>query len=263
MPNAASGFDDGASYERHMGRWSRAAGSAFLDWVAPPANASWLDVGCGTGVFTKLILDTCSPVAVSAIDPSQAQIDYARRQPFSGRADFQVADAQKLPFPDGTFDVVASALVISFMSARPMAFTEMRRVARVGGTVAGYVWDSAAELAPNWPSRLGLRQIGADVPPAVGAEHSSIDALHSLFERSGLDEIATRSIDLTVTFLDFNDLWQAQMARLNAVTRTIMASSGVDRARLVEYVRTALPASRDGSITCPARASAIKARVPV
>jgi ubiquinone/menaquinone biosynthesis C-methylase UbiE len=43
-----------------MGRWSRAIGHIFLDWVAPPRDARWLEIGCGTGAFTELILKWCS-----------------------------------------------------------------------------------------------------------------------------------------------------------------------------------------------------------
>jgi len=50
-------FSDGAAYELFMGRWSRAVGAIFLEWVAPPKGARWLDIGCGTGVFTELVLD--------------------------------------------------------------------------------------------------------------------------------------------------------------------------------------------------------------
>lgn len=54
-------FDDGAAYENFMGRWSRQIGAVFLDWLSPPRDARWLDVGCGTGVFTQLVLDRCNP----------------------------------------------------------------------------------------------------------------------------------------------------------------------------------------------------------
>jgi ubiquinone/menaquinone biosynthesis C-methylase UbiE len=83
-------FDDGVAYERFMGRWSRAAGQVFLDWIAPTPGAYWLDVGCGTGSFTELIVDTCSPASVSAIDPEQAQIDHARNGPVANRVHFEV-----------------------------------------------------------------------------------------------------------------------------------------------------------------------------
>ena len=38
-------FEDGAAYERLMGKWSQLAGAVFLDWLSPPANIRWLDVG--------------------------------------------------------------------------------------------------------------------------------------------------------------------------------------------------------------------------
>ena len=50
-------FDDGAAYERMTGSWSRLAGAVFLDWLAPPSGLRWIDIGCGSGAFTELILD--------------------------------------------------------------------------------------------------------------------------------------------------------------------------------------------------------------
>ncbi|WP_235983654.1 class I SAM-dependent methyltransferase [Bradyrhizobium australiense] len=54
----------------------------------------WLDVGCGTGSFTELIVETCSPASVFAIDQERAQIDHARNWPMASRAHFRVGDAQ-------------------------------------------------------------------------------------------------------------------------------------------------------------------------
>ena len=71
-------FDDGAAYERYMGRWSQLAGDAFLDWLAAPTGGRWLDVGCGNGAFTEMIAGRCAPLSVEGIDPSEAQLAYAR-----------------------------------------------------------------------------------------------------------------------------------------------------------------------------------------
>ena len=71
-------FDDGAAYERMMGRWSQLAGAIFLDWLAPPAGLRWLDVGCGSGAFTELLVKRCAPATVYGIDPSQGQLAFAR-----------------------------------------------------------------------------------------------------------------------------------------------------------------------------------------
>ena len=262
MAELAHRFDDSAAYERFMGRWSRAAGALFLDWVAPPAGARWLDVGCGTGIFTELVLDTCTPAAVYAVDPAEALIDHACRQVIGQRASFRLADAQTLPFPDSTFDVVASALAINFIPDRLRALCEMRRVARVRGLVAGYVWDFAAELSPSWPLRSGMRQIGADIPYVPGTNDTTLGALNSLFERAGFASIATSPIDVTLSFPDFDDFWQAQTPSYSPTTKMIAAMANSDRVRLVEAVRAAVPVSPDGRIEYPARANAIKARVP-
>src|SRR6516165_5031539 len=55
MDNQQFRFDDGAAYEDFMGKWSQLAGEVFLDWLAPPAQARWADVGCGNGAFTELL----------------------------------------------------------------------------------------------------------------------------------------------------------------------------------------------------------------
>lgn len=255
-------FTDGAAYELFMGRWSRAVGAIFLDWVAPPRGARWLEIGCGTGVFTELVLDTCAPATVVAVDPSAAQIELARNKPVAQRADFRVADAQTLPFSDGDFDVVASALVINFIPDRHRAIAEMRRVGHPGGVVAGYVWDFAAERSPTSPMRVGMRRIGAEVPTPAGVEDSGLDAFGSLFERAGFENVARRSIDVTVAFSDFDDFWRAQTPGFSPVTKTIAALPETDRARLLEAVRAGLPVRPDGSFAYSARANAVKARVP-
>jgi ubiquinone/menaquinone biosynthesis C-methylase UbiE len=259
QPAAAPSFDDGAAYERFMGRWSRAVGSVFLEWVKAPAGASWLDVGCGTGAFTQLILDTCSPRSVTAVDPSVAQIGYALGQPMAQRAQFLTGDATALPFADASFDVVASALVINFVSDRPAAVREMHRAARTDAIVAGYVWDFAAQRSPSWPMRQALQEVGAAVVDAPGTAESTLEGLAALFEQAGLAQIATRSIEVTVSFTGFDVFWQAQTPSYSAITKTIAAMPDKVRARLVDAVRAALPMRADGTIEYSSRANAVKA----
>ena len=71
-------YDDGAAYERMMGTWSRIAGEIFLDWLAPPPGLRWIDIGCGSGAFTELLMERCAPAEVQGIDPSEAQLSFAR-----------------------------------------------------------------------------------------------------------------------------------------------------------------------------------------
>jgi ubiquinone/menaquinone biosynthesis C-methylase UbiE len=261
MAEAPHPFDDAEAYEHFMGRWSRAAGAVFLDWLDPPRGARWLDVGCGTGVFTELILNTCSPSAVTAIDPSHAQIEHARGQAVGQRAEFHVAGAQSLAFEDAAFDVVASALVINFIPDRPAALKEMRRVTRRGGAVAGYIWDFAGENSTSTPLRRAMRHVGLDPPATAGTEESSLADLRALFERTGLEAVSTRTIDVSMTFSGFDEYWSSQTPSFAPVTKVIRALPDAERARLQEVLRAQLSAGPDGSIVCSARANAIKARV--
>ena len=255
-------FDDSAGYERLMGRWSRAVGRIFLDWVSPPQGARWLEIGCGTGVFTELALEKCSPSALSAIDPAQTQIDHAKQRSATRHADFQVADAIAIPFPNASFDVIVSALVINFISDRPRALAEMRRVARPGAMVAGYVWDFAEELSPSGLFRRGLRRFGVPVPDLPGASDSSIAALTKLFETAGFDTITTTAIEVALPYTDFDDFWQAQTSNFSPTTKAINAMSDGERAALIAALSAALPRNPDGGITYSARANAIRALVP-
>lgn len=64
-------FTDGEAYERGMGPWSQLVGQVFLDWLAPRSGLRWIDIGCGNGAFTELLLQRCAPVEAQGIDPSE------------------------------------------------------------------------------------------------------------------------------------------------------------------------------------------------
>jgi ubiquinone/menaquinone biosynthesis C-methylase UbiE len=91
MPDQTIRFIDGASYEAMMGCWSLLVGERFLDWIAAPRGARWVDVGCGNGAFTELIVQRCAPSAVQAIDPSEAQLANVRRRLDAGDGLFHVS----------------------------------------------------------------------------------------------------------------------------------------------------------------------------
>ena len=262
MPEVAIRYDDGAAYEQFMGRWSRAVAPVFLDWLAPSPAARWLEVGCGTGIFTEFVLERCAPQSVVAIDSSQPQIAPALRSPLAARAAFRVDDAQAMSFDNGSFDIVVSALVINFVSDPVRAIAEMRRVARVGGVVTGYVWDFAAERSPSWPMRTTMRRFGLDIPDVPGTRVTSLSALSAVFAESGFDEIETRSIEVTQSFKDFDSFWRAQTPGYMPTTRIIGALSDSERQKLKDTVRAGIPLSSTGRVEYSARAHAIKACVP-
>jgi ubiquinone/menaquinone biosynthesis C-methylase UbiE len=116
-----------------------------------------------------------------------------------------------LPFADHTFDIAVAALVFNFVPNARRAIEELHRVTALGGVVAGYVWDFAAELSPTWPLRAALREIGVDVPPVPGTQHSNAAYLAALFEPN-FTAVSASSIETVVRYCDFVDYWECQMA---------------------------------------------------
>src|SRR5690348_7268584 len=108
-------FEDGAAYDRMMGVWSRLIAGAFLDWLAPQSGWRWADIGCGTGAFSSMLVERCAPAAVEGVDPSEAQLAFARCRGLPAIARFQSGNAMALPFADDSFDAAAMALVIFFV----------------------------------------------------------------------------------------------------------------------------------------------------
>ncbi len=254
-------FDDGAGYERMMGKWSRLAGEVFLDWLKPPAGLRWIDVGCGNGAFTELLAERCAPAEIQGIDPSESQLAFARARHGAGVAHFRQGDAMALPFADDSFDAAAMALVIFFVPDPPVAVAEMARVVRRGGLVASYAWDIENGGFPNEPLLAEMRAMGLPPirPPSFAA--SRMENLRALWTGAGLDRIETREIAVQRTFTDFDDFWGA--ALLGASIKATVATMTPDQLeRLKESVRTQLGADDGKPVTLGARANAILGRVP-
>lgn len=254
-------FEDGAGYERMMGVWSRLAGNIFIDWVAPSAGLKWIDVGCGNGAFTELLVERCAPAEVQGIDPSEAQLAFARGRPAARMAEFRKGDAMALPFSKNRFDAAVMALVIFFVPDPAKGVAEMARVVSPGGTVAAYAWDIVGGGFPLEPVRAEMRAMGLQPanPPSVGA--AALDALQELWTGAGLRDVATREISVQRTFADFDDYWATSLLSAS-LGSAIAAMPASDRERLKAGVRARLPADTAGSIIYGARANAVKGRVP-
>lgn len=88
-----------------------------------------LDLGCGTGIYTK-ILKKRGAIA-SGIDLSPKMIELAKKN-VKG-VDFRVGSVYKLPYKPGTFDMVLASLVMNYFSNLDKAFREIKRVLKRDG----------------------------------------------------------------------------------------------------------------------------------
>lgn len=253
-------FEDGAAYDRFMGSWSQLAGDTFLGWLALPAGLRWLDVGCGTGAFTEMILDRCAPTSVSGIDPSEAQLAVARTRFGSRGARFEQGNAMALPFAADTFDVAVMPLVIFFVPDPALGVSEMARVVTPGGTVAAYAWDLPGGGFPYAGMLEELRAMDVEAPDAPSAEASRIDRMHELWSGAGLDAIETRAITVHRTFDSFDDYW-ATMLEGPGIPRLLAGLTQDQATHFRDRLRSRLPADANGHVTVSARANAVKGRV--
>src|SRR5215470_3695989 len=101
----------GDAYEPYIGRWSRLVAAEMVRRLARPPGLGWLDVGCGTGAVSRVVLELAQPGEVVGVDPSDGFLTYARRS--VPAATFEVGSATELPFVDSRFDVAVSGLVLN------------------------------------------------------------------------------------------------------------------------------------------------------
>src|SRR3990170_3677827 len=117
-----------AWYQTERGAWIGGIEYRLLvELLTPHSGETVLDVGCGTGYFTRCFsASTAVGWTVGAdIDLAAARFAAAR-----GKAAYLAADGQRLPFADRSFDLVISVTALCFMRDARRALMEMLRVAR-------------------------------------------------------------------------------------------------------------------------------------
>src|SRR5262249_24304731 len=129
---------DGAAYERFLGRRTQRLVEPFIAFANPPPAAPVLDVGCGSG-SVALALARRGPAR--GIDLARPYIDFARTRAGAAAVAFELGDACRLPYGDGSFGAALAQLVLNFVPDAARALAEMMRVTTPGSTVAANVWD--------------------------------------------------------------------------------------------------------------------------
>jgi len=263
MGNGAGLFSDGETYQRLRGRSNRAVGELFLDWLSLPKGLKWLDVGCGSGAFTELVLERCAPSYISAIDPAEGQVRHARNRPELTQVAFRVGEAEALPYGDHEFDVAAMALVMTFVSNPTKAVTEMMRVVRPGGIVGTFAWDFVGKGYTQQPLRDAIEAMGVAVPLSPRHANSRLEDLQRFFAQAGLDLISKRGIEIQVSYPSFDDYWAAETLLSNFVVQPLQKMTEMQVKQVKSYLQQRLPRDGEGHIAYPARVNAIKGQVPV
>jgi SAM-dependent methyltransferase len=254
-------WEKGDAYEHFMGRWSRLVAREFITWLSVPAQSTWLDVGCGTGVLSRAIVEHADPASVTGVDQAENFIAFARSQGWDDRMSFLEGSAESLPLDTGRWDVVVSALLLNFLRQQRKAVSEMRRVAKPGGIVAAYVWDYADQMQALryfWDAAVSVDPGASDLDEGARFPLCAPERLRELFMSAGLYGVYVKSIEIETRFASFDDYWNPFLSGVGPAPGYVVSLPEDRRNALREKLRSTLPLSTDGTITLHARAWAVQ-----
>jgi SAM-dependent methyltransferase len=251
--NSTFPTSSGDKYELQMGRHSRSLAPLFIAFAAARAKGKALDVGCGTGNLAVELASNPDFTSIEAFDLSQAYIAYAKARGADPRINFQTADACAIPFPDGTFDLTLSMLVLAFIPEPQRAVREMLRVTRPGGTVAACMWDLRGGLVFGrmfWdtaaildPKAMYLR--GKALSRPINRQGGIAGELKT----AGLQNVQETALTIAMNFADFDDFWAPFDGR-EGMFATYVAALDVEKDKIKRALRLAyLDGSPDGPRT--------------
>ena len=100
------------------------------------------ETAAGTGVVTQALSKALPDAEIVATDLNQPMLDVAQERIRSGKVQFRQADAQELPFDEGTFDLLVCQFGAMFFPDKVRGHSEARRVLRTGGTYLLAIWDA-------------------------------------------------------------------------------------------------------------------------
>ncbi|MER5863926.1 methyltransferase domain-containing protein [Kitasatospora sp. NPDC002040] len=194
----------------HRSRTAANSAAYLLPELRP--GQAVLDVGCGPGTITADLAGLVGPTGrVVAVDTS-AEVLAAAAEYTAGRGvgnvAFEVADAHRLPYADGEFDVVHAHQVLQHVTDPVAVLRELRRVTAPGGVVACRDADyTAMTWYPELPELAGWMALYQRVSRANGGEPDAGRRLAAWARAAGFDRVACSSSTWTYATQEQRDWW--------------------------------------------------------
>ena len=258
-------------YERELvpavfGVWA----PILVELAQPRPSERVLDVACGTGVVARIAATRVGPSGtVVGIDLNPGMLSVARSvvSPDSrsgGQLQWQEASADKLPFPDGSFNVVYCQLGLQFFADRPAALREMRRVLGTEGRLALMVWRGIHE-SPGFAVLADAlqRHVGQAAAAIMRAPFglSNADELETLVRAAGFQNVAIQQRSETVRFPSVERFVLSYVAG-SPLAGPVSQADDAARAGLITDVRNALGKfTSNDELAFPIAAHLLSARV--
>jgi ubiquinone/menaquinone biosynthesis C-methylase UbiE len=141
------------AYDRRYARYSQGTLGRSLALV-PERATDLLDIACGTGLFESMLRESRPRLRITGVDLSPEMLDRARER-FAGdpNISFVVGSAERLPFADASFDVIACNNAFHLVQDGSAALREFRRVLRPAGRVIIVDW---CRNAPHMAAMVAL-----------------------------------------------------------------------------------------------------------
>jgi SAM-dependent methyltransferase len=243
-----------ASYRRFMGRFSEPLAELVADAGGVRAGQRVLDVGCGPGTLTAVLVDRVGAASVSAIDPSEPFVAAARAR--FPEVEVLLGAAEDLPYPDALFDVTLAELVVHFMTDPITGLREMGRVTRPGGIVTACVWDLAGDASPLSTFWNVVAMVHPDAENESGLPGAREGELVELARQAGLNDVRGDYLTVSVLIEGFADWWEPYTLGVGPAGAFVASLDDADREEFKEACRAAVP---DGPFTVDASAWSITA----
>lgn len=188
-------------YEHYLGPYLYEPYSLYVTGEVKGNPKHALEIGAGTGRLTNHLEKRIGPEAkLVAIDINPAMLDIARMKVNKPNVEFQVADAQALPFPDNSFDFVVCQFGFMFLPDKQKGFNEAWRVLKPGGQFIFVTWDKAENnITLHISQQTILQLLKATPPPFFGRAYSSMndpEVLRSYAHIAGFENVTVQKITL-------------------------------------------------------------------
>jgi SAM-dependent methyltransferase len=227
------------AYARFMGRYADPLAPAFAAYAGVAAGQRALDVGCGPGTLTAVLVRVLGADAVAAIDPSPPFVAAARAR--FPEVDVREGVAEDLPWPDASFDLVTAQLVVHFMSDPVTGLREMRRVTAPGGTVAACVWDHAGGRGPLSTFWRAVSDLDPGHPGESDLPGTREGHLVELATSAGWADAIGGTLSVTIPFASVDDWWEPYTFGVGPAGEYVARRDEAARARLRERCAALLP----------------------
>jgi ubiquinone/menaquinone biosynthesis C-methylase UbiE len=164
------------------------------------APSDIVETAAGTGVVTQALHEALPDARITATDLNPPMLEQAARRVGPGSVRFEEANAQQLPFPDESFDLVVCQFGVMFFPDKVQANAEARRVLRSGGKYIIVIWD---RVDRNIATHVAGRAVAGLFPSDVGAFYERIpfryhdrDTIRADLAAAGFDKIEIETVEL-------------------------------------------------------------------